>query len=128
MDKTKKSNKKLKIIPLRYILAMLITILEVVLVIGIVFYLCYKFPKFSVFILVCEILCIIGIVGSDNNPDYKVPWLVVITMLPVVGYMLYVIFSSRKIGKKDLITINKLSKNGYNIELSTDLMNNIDTI
>lgn len=115
-----KKPSKIKIIPLRYILAMLITILEVVLVIGIVFYLCFKFPNFSVFILVCEILCIIGILGSDNNPDYKVPWLVVITLLPVIGYMLYVIFSSRKISKKDLITINKLSQNKYIRDDSVD--------
>ena len=108
-----KKHKKVKLIPLRYVISISITILEVLLVIGMVVFWCKKYPYFLSFILICEILCIISILGSDNNPDYKIPWLLVITLLPVAGYMLYLIFASRKVSQKNLIKLKKLAQNGY---------------
>lgn len=60
-------------IPVRYIIAVLITVFEVLAVIGIVVALCYYVPYFYLAAWATEIFCVIRIIASDDNPDYKVP-------------------------------------------------------
>ena len=94
-------------IPARYIFAVLITLLEILSIIGVVVALCYFVPYFYILAFLTEIGCIIKIIASDDNPDYKVPWLLFVLILPIVGFMLYFIFGSRKLQKK---FINRLEK------------------
>ncbi len=92
--------KKIKIIPPRLLLSAFIFCFETLSIIGIVIALCYYVPKFYLLALITQIACIIKIVASDDNPDYKIPWLLVVFSLPVAGFMLYFIFSSRKLKKR----------------------------
>ena len=87
-------------IPVRYILAVLITISEVLAIIGIVGALCYFVPYFYLAALATEIACVIEIIVSNDNPEYKIPWLLFVLILPIAGFMLYFIFYSRKLKKK----------------------------
>ncbi len=95
-------------IPVRYILGILLTILEVAAVIGIVVACCYYVPYFYVAAWLTEIFCVIHIVASDDNPDYKVPWLLVVLVLPVAGFMLYFLFYSRKLKKRFIRRLQEL--------------------
>ena len=108
-----KKRKKFKYIPLRYLFAMLITILEIVAIIGIVIALCYYVPYFYALAMATQFACTVKIIASDDNPDYKVPWLVVVLILPVVGFMLYFIFSSRKLKEKYVKRLKDIVKNTY---------------
>ena len=100
-------------IPFRYILAILITLLEVLAIIGIVVALCYFVPYFYIAALLTEIACVVKIVASDDNPDYKVPWLLVVLVLPIVGFMLYFIFSSRTLKKKYVKRLKDIKDKSY---------------
>lgn len=84
-------------IPVRFIVAILLTVLEVAAVIGIVVALCCYVPYFYIAAWVTEICCVIHIVASDDNPDYKVPWLLLVLVVPVAGFMLFFLFYSRKL-------------------------------
>lgn len=92
--------KKTKIIPPRLLLSAVIFCFETLAMIGIVLVLCYYVPKFYLLTVVTQIACVIKIVASDDNPDYKIPWLLVVFALPIAGFMLYFIFSSRKLKKR----------------------------
>ena len=105
--------KGFKHIPLRYLLAMIITILEILAIISIVIALCYYVPYFYSLTIITQIACTIKIIASDDNPDYKVPWLVVVIILPIIGFMLYFIFSSRKLKKKYTKRLKNVLKNTY---------------
>ncbi len=105
--------KKFKYIPLRYLFASLIIILEIVIIIGLVVFLCYKLPYFYFLAVITQIVCTIKIIASDDNPDYKVPWLVVVLILPIIGFMLYFIFSSRKLKKRYVKRLKNTLKNTY---------------
>ena len=83
-------------VPVRYIIAIILTIFEVLAIIGITTALCYFVPYFYVAAFITEVFCVIKIVSSDDNPDYKVPWLLFVLILPIAGFMLYFIFYSRK--------------------------------
>ncbi|MBR1983410.1 MAG: cardiolipin synthase [Clostridia bacterium] len=113
-------------IPLRYILAFLITLVEVSAIIGIVIVMCLYVPYFYILAYLTEMGCVLKIISSDNNPDYKVPWLLVVLILPVIGFMLYFIFSSRTLKKKYVKKIQSLDKFGFDKD-DTLLFNKINS-
>lgn len=100
-------------IPVRYIVAILITLFEILAVIGIVIALCYYVPYFYIAAWITEIFCVIRIIASDDNPDYKVPWLLFVLIIPIAGFMLYFMFYSRKLQKKYIKRLNELKSHTY---------------
>ncbi len=92
--------KEYSYIPVRYIVAMLITVLEIIAVIGVVIAFCIFVPYFYIAAFLTSVGCIISIIASDHNPDYKVPWLLLVLVVPVAGFMIYLMFYSRKLQPK----------------------------
>ena len=60
-----------------------------------------------------EIFCVIRIIASDDNPDYKVPWLLFVLIIPIAGFMLYFMFYSRKLQKRFVKRPDTLKSQGY---------------
>lgn len=100
-------------IPLRYIVAILITFIEVLAIIGMVVALCIYVPYFYFGILITMVGVELKIIASDTNPDYKIPWILIVLLIPVVGLMLYFIFASRKLKKKFIKKLNDLKALSY---------------
>ena len=100
-------------IPVRYIIAVLITLFEILAIIGIVVACCYYIPYFYIAAWITEIFCVIKIIASDDNPDYKVPWLLFVLILPIAGFMLYFLFYSRKLEKKFIRRLDELKRYRY---------------
>ena len=71
--KGERIEQKVGYIPFRYILAGGITVLEVLTMIGAVVALCYLMPVAYLAALAMQIFCVVRIVASDDNPDYKIP-------------------------------------------------------
>ena len=105
--------REINYIPVRYIFAVLITVIEIAMIIGIVIALCYYVPHFYLLAYATQIACTIKIIASDDNPDYKVPWLLFVTILPIAGFMLYFMFYSRKLDKKFVRRLEYLHDRGY---------------
>lgn len=103
-------SREINYIPMRYIFAMTLTVLEILAIIGIVGLLCYYVPLFYAAAWLTEIGCVIHIASSDENPDYKVPWLLVVMLLPIAGFMLYFLFYSRKLKRKYIRRMSSLWK------------------
>ena len=100
-------------IPVRYVLAIILTVFEVCAVIGAVIALCYYVPYFYIAAYLTEMFCVIKIISSDDNPDYKVPWLLFVLILPVAGFMLYFLFYSRKLKPKFVRRLDELKRYKY---------------
>lgn len=115
--KVKQGNKTVEreynYIPVRYIIAVLITLFEILAIIGVVVACCYYIPYFYIAAFMTEVFCVINIVASDNNPDYKVPWLLFVLILPIAGFMLYLMFYSRKLQKKFIRRLGELKRYDY---------------
>lgn len=116
--------KEVNYIPVRYIIAIAITLFEIAAIIGIVVALCYYVPYFYVAAWITEIACVIRIIASDDNPDYKIPWLLFVMILPIAGFMLYFIFYSRKLKKKYVKRLNELKNSSYKKD-NTELFNRL---
>ena len=100
-------------IPVRYIIAAIITLLEIAAIIGIMIALCIYVPKFYILCYITTFACILKIIASDDNPDYKVPWVLFVLVVPIAGFMLYFLFYSRKLGKKFIRRLDELRKYRY---------------
>ena len=100
-------------IPVRYILAAIITLLEIAAIIGIMIALCIYVPKFYILCYITAFACILKIIASDDNPDYKVPWVLFVLVIPIAGFMLYFLFYSRKLQKKFIRRLDELRKYRY---------------
>lgn len=111
-------NKEINHIPLRFISAIFLTLLEVALIIGIMVVLTLYVPYFYILILLTEIGTIIAIVTSNNNPDYKLIWLFVVVILPIIGLMLYFIFHKRKLPQKIIKRLHKLNDSYTYLDLN----------
>ena len=109
----KKEEREYSYIPVRYIIAVLISVFEVLAVLGIVVACCYYIPYFYVLAWLTEIGCVIKIVASDDNPDYKVPWLLFVLIVPIAGFMLYFMFYSRTLQKRFIRRLDDLSCYDY---------------
>ncbi len=107
-----RADRKNKYIPVRYIVAALFSILETLAVILSVFVLAIYIPHFYIAVIATQVGCILRIATSDDNPDYKVPWLLFVTVLPVVGFMLYFLFYSRKLQKKFIRRLEEMHTQG----------------
>lgn len=108
-------DKEINYIPTRYIIAILITIMEIVAIIGVMVLLALYVPYFYIAIIITEIISIITIVVSSGNPDYKLIWLFFVVMLPLVGLMLYLMFHKRKLPKKYIKRLKNLH-DSYDID------------
>lgn len=108
--------KEITYIPVRYILAFFIIAIEVLLILGAVVTMCIYVPYFYIAAFITEIFCVINIIASDDNPDYKIPWLLFVLILPVAGFMLYFIFYSRKLKKKYVSRLDELKSLSYRLD------------
>ena len=102
--------KEIDYIPVRFIIAILLIILETAAVIGITLLCGAYIPYFYLAMWATEIFCVLQIINSEENPDYKIPWLLVTLLIPVAGFMLYFMFYNRKLTKKQIRRMNKISE------------------
>ena len=118
-DADRTEEHEINYIPVRYIVAILLAVLETAAVITIVMLLSYYVPFFYLAMWVTEIGTIIYIIASDGNADYKIPWLIVVIVIPVAGLMLYIMFGSRKLKKKFIRRLEML-RHAYEKDDSSD--------
>ena len=100
-------------IPFRYAAAIFVALLETATIINIVIVLCYCVPYFYLAVWATEIVCVIRIIASEDNPDYKIPWLLCVLILPIAGFMLYFLFYSRMLKKKYIKRLDEIKNNSY---------------
>ena len=56
--------------------------------------------------LLVDLIMVIAIINRDANPEYKVTWIIVVLLLPLLGTMLYLIFYRRRITKREERLLN----------------------
>ena len=117
--------KEINYIPVRYIIAFAITLFEVLAIIGIMIALCMFVPYFYIAVGITTFIVELRIIASDDNPDYKIPWMLFVLVIPVAGLMLYFIFGSRKLKKKYIKRLNDLNNLSYK-QKDEDLLNMLE--
>ena len=86
----------------RYAISAITILLEIALLI--LLFLKASEVYYLVFIIgaVINLGVIVAIVNADANPEYKVSWIAVLTLLPYLGALLCVIFYERRLTKREI--------------------------
>lgn len=130
-ENEKLMEKEISYIPFHYILAIFSMVLSTLAVMAIVFILSYYVRYFYILSVITQLVCILRIINAEDNPEYKIPWLVFVMLVPIVGYMSYFMFYSRKLTKGQLKKMEKIKEalpkgdadlNGLSLELSCGIL------
>lgn len=119
------TEKEILFIPIRYILAIMFALFNIIAIIGIVVALCYHSFYFYFIAVAVQAGCVITIVASDDNPDYKIPWLMFVIVVPIVGFMMYLMFYSRKLDRKYVNRLKELKSHSYKTD-DSDILNELE--
>ena len=104
VEKKKRDN----YIPVRFWIAIALIIMETAAVIGIVILCALYIPYFYIAMYATQVFCVLKIINSQENPDYKVPWLLFVLVVPVAGFMIYFMFYNRKLDRGQIKRIEKI--------------------
>ena len=92
----------------RYFISAIVILFEISFFTYIALYLTtYSVPIFVIMIIV-NVASAVSIINRDVNPEYKASWLAVLIAAPFFGLVLYVLFYSRRVSKKDVLYIDKV--------------------
>lgn len=96
-----------------------------IIVLPIVFLSAYYIPLFLLFQAVSFFLSI-GIVNRNNNPGFKIAWLIPVLAFPVGGALLYIMFGRMHLNKKNTAKLrNAVESSDGIIETDTKLLDMI---
>lgn len=108
-DKDGAKEQEVTYIPIRFIIAILLIVLETLGVLALTILCAIYIPYFYLAMYATEIFCVLKIINSQENPDYKIPWLLFVLVVPVAGFMIYIMFYNRKLRKKHIKRIDKIN-------------------
>lgn len=108
-DQYGEKEKEVTYIPVRFIIAIFLIVLETLAVVGMVILCAVYIPYFYLALYATEVFCVLKIINSEENPDYKIPWLLFLLLVPIAGFMIYFMFYNRKLSKKYIRRIEKIS-------------------
>lgn len=109
-DGKEQREREINYIPARYIVSIVVAVLETLAVLAAVGILMYFLPYFYVAVIATQIGVAIGIMASEENPDYRLPWLFIDLLLPVAGFMFYFIFAHRRLEKRRIRELEDLGE------------------
>ena len=85
----------------RYAISAIVILLELALI-ALLGFRAYEYSVYALVLFnVVDIAVIITLINRNANPEYKVSWLVVVMLLPPFGAVLYALFYSRKLSKRE---------------------------
>ncbi len=85
----------------RYFISAVMILAELLLFLYLLIFASNYSPYAFILILLLHIIAVLSLANKDTNPEYKVSWLIVILLIPFFGVLLYSMFYSRKISRKD---------------------------
>lgn len=109
IQNNKQVEREVNYIPFRYIVAIMLVVIETLAVIAVVTLLTIYIPYFYIAVVVTQFAVALAIINRNDNPDYKLPWLFFVMLIPIVGFMLYFMFYSRKLSKKQVKRLERLT-------------------
>ena len=115
--------REISYIPFRYIIAIFLVVIETLSVIAVMTLLTMYIPYFYFAVVATQLGVAIAIINRKDNPDYKLPWLFFVMLIPIVGFMLYFMFYSRMLNKKQIKRLNRLTKQSVGKDDTAELAN-----
>ncbi|MBQ7923236.1 MAG: cardiolipin synthase [Clostridia bacterium] len=98
--------KLLKFMFSRVVIIAFLLLVEMLFMLAVVVYFSNYFYIFVYLSAILNLLCVCKIIRTDDNPGYKITWIIVVLMFPPVGVALYFAFSRNRLSQR---TLRKMS-------------------
>ena len=118
-----RKEKEVEYIPVRFIVAIALIALETLGVLAMVILCALYIPYFYILMYLTEAFCVLKIINSEENPEYKIPWLLFVLLVPVAGFMIYFMFYDRKLSKKWIKRMEAIKKQNVHTDDRDALVN-----
>lgn len=109
----------------RYGISILLILAEVGGIAALFSVLAHYVPLLWIAAFITSFVAFLSIVNLNTNPEYKVPWLSIVLLLPPLGALLYGMFYHRKMKKKEIAHLDKLSETMNEIAKDTTTLNGL---
>lgn len=104
----------------RYFLSALLILVEIVGLVFVNLYLAGYSALFYILAAILHLAVLVAVINKDMNPEYRVTWLAVVLLFPVVGVVIYILFSGRSMSARDkrlareiLLEVDELADEPY---------------
>ena len=89
-------NKLLKKVFSRTVVTALLIVIQVAWLAALLLQLGNSLPAIQTVLRILSIVAILFVIKSDMNPSYKIGWILLIAVLPILGGLMYVIFGNKR--------------------------------
>lgn len=89
----------------RYTISAVMIVLEVVLMVYLFLSASSNWIVALIMAIVIDIVTLSDIINKDANPEYKITWVVVVLVIPIMGALLYAMFYRRRITRREAILL-----------------------
>lgn len=111
--------KFLKLLFSKIIVVVLLLLIQIVLIFAAVSFL-ELFPLFQLISIIIALSIFFNIVNKKESPEFKIPWLVLLFLLPLFTIMVYILFANAKMSKKDCRRLQAIQSKTNNHTASVD--------
>ena len=84
----------------RWVIISLLIIIQILLFCYMFFIASTNYAYIAIGCDIVSILVLLYLISSDENPNHRIPWIVVLLIIPPIGLLIYLIFGKRYISKK----------------------------
>lgn len=92
-------NKLLKKVFSRTVVTALLIIIQVAWLAALLLRLGNSLPAIQTVLRILSLIAILFVIKSDMNPSYKIGWILLIAVLPILGGLMYIIFGNKRPAK-----------------------------
>lgn len=89
-------NKPLKKVFSRTVVTALLIVIQVAWLAALLLQLGNSLPAIQTVLRILSLVAILFVIKSDMNPSYKIGWILLIAVLPILGGLMYVIFGNKR--------------------------------
>lgn len=92
----------LKSIFSRWVIISVLILLQIISFCVLLFIFYKQYLYVSIFCEILSILILLKLISSEENPNHKIPWIIIVLLVPPVGLLIYLIFGNGYVSKKHL--------------------------
>lgn len=92
----------------KFFIVALLLLLQVALITVFLFTLSTYYTPFMIFCYVLSLFVILYVINKDDPPEFKLPWLMIMLILPLFGLMTYVLFANPRMNRKQMKRLSSI--------------------
>ena len=103
----------------RYFFCALMILLSIAMLFSIIFW-AYNYSVYIyMFMMLLSAITSLNIINKETNPEFKLPWMMIVTVIPIFGMLIYFLFYSRRLTRKEARLMTKIY-NKYDDAIESD--------